>query len=76
MVLTEEEVALASKSEDRNVIENFDRRQCSETLLAQTLCDREIQRSLGHKETDAFKINCYIIHHPSWFLEVFIFLLE
>jgi len=45
MVLTEEKVAY------RNVTENFDGRQCSETLLAQTLCDREIQRSLGHKET-------------------------
>ena len=70
MVLTEEEAQLARTSRDGRIIKNWNGRQNSKNLCEQTCCDREIQRYLKHQATDAYKLNCYIIHQAARFLHV------
>lgn len=46
-------------------------RKTTSNFSEQAACDREIQRYLGHKLTIAYKFNCFIVHQPWKFKQVY-----
>jgi len=70
MVLSEEEFSLAEMSPDGRIQMNWATRQNTKNFVEQCCCDREIQRYLGHKETQSYKFNCNVIHQVPKFTKV------
>ena len=75
MVLTEDELVLAiNKSQrDRRIRSALITRRKTINFSEQAACDREIQRYLSLKGTNAYRFNCCIIHQPGRVHKVTIF---
>lgn len=72
MVLTEQQLLLATTKAqaDRRIRSALLTRRTTENFSEQSACDREIQRYLAEKGTQAYKFNCCVVHQPWRFTQV------
>ena len=71
MVLTEQELTLASMSQrDHRIRSALSTRRTTQNFSEQAACDREIQRYLLRKGSQAYKFNCCVVHQPWRFVKV------
>ena len=70
MVLEHKDFEKAQKLRDPEIKKLFSTRQNNVSFIVQCSADREIQRLLHRKRSQAYKYNCEVVHNPQAFSQV------